>query len=76
MEFIKYGLPLLTALAVGLLGRTRRIGFWGAIIVSIFLTPVGGFLVAMISGAKPINDEKDEPAGKPLPKRTPEEKKR
>jgi len=78
MEFIKYGLPVLTVIAVGLLGRTRRLGFWGAIVVSILLTPIGGFIVAMISGAKPIVDEKDEKeeaARKPLPKRKPEEKK-
>lgn len=47
-----YVLPVLTVLAVGLLGSTRRIGFWITIILSIVLTPIGGALVAMISGPK------------------------
>ncbi|KYF76306.1 hypothetical protein BE17_52415 [Sorangium cellulosum] len=47
-----YLLPLLTVLAVGLLGSTRRLGFWPAIILSVLLTPIGGFLVALISGPK------------------------
>ena len=45
-------LPILTVLAVGLLGGTRRIGFWAAIILSVVITPVGGFIVALISGPK------------------------
>ncbi|WP_434047927.1 MULTISPECIES: hypothetical protein [Sorangium] len=47
-----YALPLLTVLAVGLLGTTRRIGFWGALLVAVLLTPVGGFIVTLISGPK------------------------
>ena len=47
-----YILPVLTVLAVGLLGSTRRIGFWIAVILSIVLTPIGGAIVAMISGPK------------------------
>jgi len=47
-----YVLPILTVLAVGLLGSTRRIGFWLAILLSIVLTPIGGFLIALISGRK------------------------
>ena len=47
-----FGLPIATVLAVGLLGSTRRIGFWPAIILSVLLTPIGGFLVALISGPK------------------------
>jgi hypothetical protein len=50
--FFVYILPVLTVLAVGLLGSTRRIGFWGGVLLSILLTPVGGFLVACLSGAK------------------------
>jgi UPF0716 family protein affecting phage T7 exclusion len=50
--FFLYVLPILTVLAVGLLGSTRRIGFWLAIILSVVLTPIGGFLVALISGPK------------------------
>ena len=29
----------------GLVGSTRRLGFWLTILVSIFLTPIGGFVV-------------------------------
>lgn len=47
-----YVLPVLTVLAVGLLGSTRRIGFWITIILSIVLTPIGGAIIAMISGPK------------------------
>jgi hypothetical protein len=52
----RYVLPVVLIFTVGLLGRTRRIGFWGAFILSILLTPIGGFLVALISGAKRIED--------------------
>lgn len=45
-------LPVLTALAVGLLGTTRRVGFWGGLILSILLTPIGGFIVTLISGPR------------------------
>jgi hypothetical protein len=68
-----YGLPFLTAFAVGLLGRTRRIGFWGGVFFSILLTPLGGFLVALVSGAKRIEEE---PAPKPLPAGSSEKKRR
>lgn len=45
-------LPILTVLAAALAGRTRRIGFWPTLILSILLTPIGGILVAFISGPK------------------------
>jgi hypothetical protein len=45
-------LPIITVLAVGLLGSTRRIGFWPAVLLSIIITPVGGFIVALVSGPK------------------------
>jgi UPF0716 family protein affecting phage T7 exclusion len=48
--FFIVALPVTTILAVGLLGSTRRIGFWAALILAILLTPVGGFIVALISG--------------------------
>lgn len=50
----RFGLPVLLVFVIGLMGRTRRIGFWGAFLLSILLTPIGGFLVAVISGPKPI----------------------
>lgn len=45
-------LPILTVLTVGLLGSTRRIGFWFALILSVVLTPVGGLIVTLMSGPK------------------------
>lgn len=50
--FFIYTLPIVTVLAVGLLGSTRRLGFWLTLILAIFLTPVGGFIGALISGPK------------------------
>ncbi|AUX43529.1 uncharacterized protein SOCE26_049780 [Sorangium cellulosum] len=47
---IVIGLPILTLIAVGLLGSTRRIRWWGAILVSLVLTPVGGLIAAILSG--------------------------
>lgn len=47
-----YVLPVLTLLALGLLGRTRRLGFWLTILLSVLLTPIGGFALALISGPR------------------------
>ncbi len=57
--FFLWFLLILTVLAVGLLGRIRRIGFWGAVILSVLFTPIGGFLVALISGPKKIVVEEE-----------------
>lgn len=46
-------LPILTVLAVGMVGSTRRLGFWLTVLLSIVLTPIGGFLAALLSGARP-----------------------
>lgn len=45
-------LPALTVLAVALLGRTRRLGFWPALVLSIALTPAIGALLALLSGRR------------------------
>lgn len=50
--FFVIGLPVLILIAVGLLGSTRRIRWWGAILVSLVLTPVGGLIAALLSGRK------------------------
>jgi hypothetical protein len=50
--FFIYLLPILTALVVGLLGRTRRIGFILAVVASILLTPLGGFILTLLLGPK------------------------
>ncbi len=53
-SIFKVLLPVSLVLAVGLLGRIRRLGFWGTILVSVLFTPIAGFLVALISGPKKI----------------------
>jgi hypothetical protein len=50
--FFVYVLPVLTVLALGLLGTTRRLGFWGTVALSILLTPIGGFIAAQVSGPR------------------------
>ncbi|MDI1475039.1 hypothetical protein [Polyangium sp. y55x31] len=50
----RFVLPALTVFAVGLVGGTRRIGFRWAVFLSVILTPIGGFIVALASGPRPI----------------------
>lgn len=50
--FLIFVLPAVTVLAVGVLGSTRRIGFWLAIVLSVLLTPVCGFIATVLSGPK------------------------
>lgn len=50
-----YALPVVTLLALGLLGKTRRLGFWWTLLLSIVLTPLGGFIAAQISGPRQAN---------------------
>lgn len=45
-------LPVVTVLAVGILGTTRRLGFWASVILSLLLTPLGGLVIALLSGPK------------------------
>ncbi|MGK4008329.1 hypothetical protein WMF31_37295 [Sorangium sp. So ce1036] len=54
-HFFIYLLPIITILLIGLLGRTRRIGFLPAIIASILFTPLGGFLLTLFLGPKRVN---------------------
>jgi hypothetical protein len=70
MEFepiIKISILVSLILTIGLLGRTRRIGFLGAVILAIILTPIGGFLIALISGPRPIHVDGMPKAVKPAP---------
>lgn len=60
-------LPFVVVVMVGLLGRTRRVGFWGAFILAIVLTPIGGLLVTVISGPKPIGRPKPRPKASKAP---------
>ena len=52
-RLVDYVFPVVEVLAVGLLGRERRIGSWGALILSVILTPIGGLLVTLLSGPRP-----------------------
>jgi hypothetical protein len=45
-------LPVLLFVAVGLVGSTRRLGFWWTVALSVALTPIGGLLVAVLTGAR------------------------
>lgn len=65
--FFRYGLPVIIVFVIGLLGRTRRVGFAGAIVLSIVLTPIGGFLVTVLSGPKSIKQPKSRSKTKPAP---------
>jgi hypothetical protein len=58
-------LPVLTVLAVGLVGSTRRLGFWLTVVLSIVLTPIGGFLAAFISGPRQRKKQPPKPAEPP-----------
>ena len=52
--FFVYMLPVFTLLALGALGSTRRLGFWPTVLLSIVLTPIGGFVATMISGQRKL----------------------
>lgn len=56
-----YALPLITIALIGLLGKTRRIGLIPAIIASILLTPLGGFLLTLLLGPKREKKLADRP---------------
>lgn len=54
-------LPVLLVVAVGLVGSTRRLGFWLTVVLSIVLTPIGGFLAAFLSGPRRRKRQQEEP---------------
>ncbi|SFT75488.1 hypothetical protein SAMN05216474_2182 [Lishizhenia tianjinensis] len=43
-------------LIVGAIGKSRRIGFWGSFLLSLFLSPLIGFIVALVSQRKSDRD--------------------
>ena len=55
------GLPILLVLPVGLLGLSRRVGFWGAVLLSLLLTPIGGLVVAVLSGQRRVRKRQRKP---------------
>lgn len=62
-------LPLALFIVVGLVGSTRRIGFWPPLLLSLLITPVGGFIVAVLSGPRRVAtpDAEDEARTQPRP---------
>ena len=52
MSAFAIALPVLTILAVGLVGTTRRLGFWLSLAAAVLLTPIGGFVLAVLSGPR------------------------
>ncbi len=52
MPFFAIILPILAILVAGLVGTTRRLGFWLTLLLSIVLTPIGGFVLAVLSGPR------------------------
>lgn len=40
---------IVLALVCGLIGKSKKIGFWGAFFLSLILTPIIGFIVAILS---------------------------
>lgn len=46
MIFILY---ILLCISVGLLGKQRAFGFWGFLILSLFISPIAGFIILLIT---------------------------
>lgn len=55
------GLPILLVLAVGMVASTRRLGFFLGVLASILLTPIGGLVLAIITG--PRQPKRSKPRG-------------
>lgn len=51
---------ILFSLLVGMLGNSRTIGFWGAFLISLILSPFIGFIIAIISKDKEEEKRKEE----------------
>ncbi|MDR0389647.1 MAG: hypothetical protein LBH73_06210 [Spirochaetaceae bacterium] len=45
---------------IGVLGRNRKLGFWGHFFASLLLTPVIGLL--LVVATDPVRDKDDKPA--------------
>ena len=56
MEF--FFLWIVFSLLVGFLGSGRTIGFWGAFFLSLFLSPLIGLIIALVSKNKADEDYK------------------
>lgn len=47
-----FALTAASILVAGLVGSTRRLGFWITLVLSIFFTPIVGFALAALSGSR------------------------
>lgn len=43
---------LILVFLTGKYGEKRRTGFWGTMLLSALLSPIGGFLIALLAGKK------------------------
>ncbi|MBF0153449.1 MAG: hypothetical protein HQL64_06900 [Magnetococcales bacterium] len=53
MTILLSSLWLLLALAIGVMGARRKLGFWGYFFGSILLSPMIGLLLVLASDKKP-----------------------
>jgi hypothetical protein len=47
-------LLLFCSLAIGFLGRKKKLGFWGFFFASLLLTPVFGLLLLIVAGPRKL----------------------
>lgn len=58
MHIIAIILYLLISYIVGIIGRNRKFGFYGYFFISIFITPLLGFLLILASDSKKNRKDK------------------
>lgn len=54
-----YGIPIIIIIIsffIGLLGSSRKCGFWGYFFASLLLTPLVGIILVLISAKKNVNN--------------------
>lgn len=61
MGIIYFVIAFVTALTAGLLGSTRRIGFWLTFFLSFLITPIGAAVLAILTGPRLRSRQKVKP---------------
>lgn len=51
---------IVLSLVVGILGRNRKLGFWGYFFASLLLTPFVGFLFVLVSDPRAPKKKEDK----------------
>jgi UPF0716 family protein affecting phage T7 exclusion len=51
-HFFIYFLPVITVVIAALAGSSRRLGFWLTLVLSVVITPLGGYFVAYFFGPR------------------------